>query len=225
MVVSDSVTPVLGVEYAGCNDARNVIATLTTQPSEEAAMAVAKLSPRDRFMQYVSPEPNSGCWLWTGATSGHKIPRGKFSLLINGRWATVQAYRFSYEQFVGLIPPKKHLCHKCDTPLCVNPDHLFVGSSQDNVYDFIQKHSGTSRSSIGLPFGVGINTKGKGYVGYAARLKRQNIGFHLGTYKTPGEAAAVAKEANDIYRAAGTKEAALIALEDFACELRGKLGL
>ncbi len=73
-----------------------------------------------RFMAKVSPEPNSGCWLWTGAiqTQGY----GSFGFGARGR--SVLAHRFSYELHVGPIPAGLSLDHfVCQTRSCVRFDH------------------------------------------------------------------------------------------------------
>lgn len=80
----------------------------------------------------------SGCWLWIGGTrlnsKGVPYPR---------HWTddkkSIGAHRFSFELERGAIPKGMYVCHKCDTPLCVNPDHLFVGTHHDNMRDMVQK--------------------------------------------------------------------------------------
>src|SRR5690606_21325717 len=88
----------------------------------------------DRFMAKAEPVPESGCWLWTGAVqcTGH----GRFGT----RDGTVQyAHRPAWRLHVGDIPAGHYVCHKCDTPLCVNPAHLFIGTATDNMRDASRK--------------------------------------------------------------------------------------
>jgi hypothetical protein len=86
----------------------------------------------DRFMKYVEPEPNSGCWLWVGAWGGD----GYGYFRIGRRLAHSQ--RMSYELFRGPLNGLWAL-HKCDNPPCVNPDHLFLGTQDDNMDDSARK--------------------------------------------------------------------------------------
>lgn len=81
-----------------------------------------------RFMKKVAKEEN-GCWTWLGAK--RKSGYGAFGF---GR-STDYAHRAAYRLFVGPIPGGQYVCHKCDTPLCVNPDHLFVGTATENMQD------------------------------------------------------------------------------------------
>lgn len=105
-----------------------------------------------RFEDKYMPEPNSGCWIWLGAVWKHPYgDRGKMWLA-----GDVQrfAYRISYELFVGPIPDGLLICHKCDTPICVNPDHLFAGTSRDNTQDMIRKGR---RMGVSGPYNVGAS--------------------------------------------------------------------
>jgi hypothetical protein len=60
---------------------------------------------------------------------------GSFS---NGK-KIVKTHRFAYEHFVGSIPDNLCVLHKCDNPSCVRPDHLFLGTCQENIADMLNK--------------------------------------------------------------------------------------
>jgi HNH endonuclease len=87
----------------------------------------------DRFMEKVIPEPNSGCWLWTAGCNNKGY--GDFDVGVR----EVSAHRFSYELFKGPIPKGMFVCHKCDVPSCVNPEHLFLGDQRANLQDASKK--------------------------------------------------------------------------------------
>jgi len=82
-----------------------------------------------------------GCWPWMGAT----LPTGygffTRCTMIDGKRhrTTVYAHRFSYELHHGEIPKGAFVMHACDTPGCVNPGHLKVGTHQDNMDDMRAK--------------------------------------------------------------------------------------
>ena len=79
-----------------------------------------------------------GCWEWVKGKTG----RGRPSLYIgkvDGKDTQQYAHRVSYELHRGEIPEGMMVCHHCDNPGCVNPDHLFVGTAMDNRQDMVSK--------------------------------------------------------------------------------------
>lgn len=83
-----------------------------------------------RFFGRVKPE--NGCWLWLGYKD--RDGYGVFYTKEGNR-----AHRLSYIFFCGPIAEGMHVLHKCDNPSCVNPEHLFLGTNQDNIDDKMVK--------------------------------------------------------------------------------------
>ena len=85
----------------------------------------------ERFLDKISPEPNSGCWLWDASLDGKGY--GQFMTSQNGKPKLLRAHRVSYEMHKGPIPEGLDLDHLCRVPSCVNPDHLEPVTRSENL--------------------------------------------------------------------------------------------
>ena len=91
------------------------------------------MTPEERFWTRVVGDLATGCWLWTGP----RFREGYGSLSYGP--LRIRAHRFSWELHVGPIPEGLVVCHRCDNPPCVRPDHLFLGTQSDNLHDAVAK--------------------------------------------------------------------------------------
>lgn len=95
----------------------------------------------ERFLKKVNKTET--CWIWTSSLSGNGY--GTFCTYDHGNRKKPKhhvASRLSWELFRGPIPEGFLVCHHCDNRLCVNPEHLFLGSYKDNTQDMFNKKRG-----------------------------------------------------------------------------------
>lgn len=93
----------------------------------------SKLGYKDRFMMYVDKKEN-GCWEWTGGTTQGYGRFGFHGKSVAAHRVSMMLFHEPYAEFKDLL-----VCHKCDNTMCVNPDHLFLGTHQDNINDKMAK--------------------------------------------------------------------------------------
>lgn len=116
---------------------------------------VIELIDAEKFYAETFTEPNSGCWLWAPGSVSHGY-REPTSRVLKGPapkgWARgLKIHRASWIlKNKTPIERGNYICHKCDTTICINPDHLFSGSPKENMRDMHQKgRANTSREIRG----------------------------------------------------------------------------
>lgn len=88
-----------------------------------------------RLLHRTIKDEVTNCWTWTGSTNG----RYGHTYVDGVRWFV---HRAAFKFLKGIDPKNMLVCHKCDNPLCINPDHLFLGTHKDNTADMIAKGRG-----------------------------------------------------------------------------------
>jgi hypothetical protein len=96
-------------------------------------MAPPLISIEQKLLRYAVSE--NGCWNWVATKD-----RDGYGLLTHHRGKQIRAHRASYEFHVAKIPVGLLVCHSCDNPSCINPNHLFVGTSKENTRDMLDKN-------------------------------------------------------------------------------------
>lgn len=91
----------------------------------------------------------NNCWLWTGALNKKRGGYGYFK----SKGKIWRVHRLSYEIHNGIFDTNYDVCHKCDNPPCVNPNHLFLGTAKENCQDTVRK----GRTKRGKDHGLNLH--------------------------------------------------------------------
>lgn len=103
----------------------------------------------ERILNGTFINPKTRCWEW----NGHKDKKG-YGRMSDAQSCEVLVHRISWCEFIGQIPKGMHILYHCDNPKCCNPEHLYVGTNEDNVKD--RQARGRSKGAAGEK-----NTKAK----------------------------------------------------------------
>lgn len=150
---------------------------------------------RERFDQNVFPDPNSGCHIWAGGCDEDGYGRLTVGSKLDATHRTVRAHRYIYQLEKGPIPPGLVVMHKCDTRCCVNPDHLALGTHDDNQKDKARKDRGVRGA---WPRGVTKIKRARSKPFMAQTILGGKLRY-LGTFATPDEASAAVEHAKNAY--------------------------
>lgn len=121
---------------------------------------------KDRILKRIEIDSASGCWLWTREKDKKGYARLHIWYPDRGIYVPKLAHRLSIKEFKNIDIENKVVCHSCDTPSCVNPDHLFIGSTVDNLNDMRIK---------GRERGVGFINRNKTHCNKGHSLSGDNL--------------------------------------------------
>lgn len=105
-------------------------------------MPTKPMNPTDRLFRAVFTTTKGACWEW--ALSKDRVGYGRLKVQEGSRslFRHTSAHRYAYEIWVGPIPDGACVLHRCDNRACINPEHLFLGTQQDNMRDMHAKGRG-----------------------------------------------------------------------------------
>jgi len=137
------------------------------------------ISEQDKARFWIKAKQTDYCWNWEGAVNTRGY--GAFNLKDE-----TLAHRIAYQIIYGKIQESLQVLHKCDNPKCINPDHLFTGTHQDNMKDKELKGRSRMLGRASLFYGVSWRNDSKKWRSYVVVNKKMK---HLGSHKTEIEAA------------------------------------
>jgi len=107
---------------------------------------IESLLPWQRVLLRIEVDLETGCWNYSGKKNNKGY--GQVSWMENGHGRGALAHRLIFEKFKGPIPKGREVCHTCDNPRCVNPEHLWHGSRAMNMKDAHEK--GRTKSTFAM---------------------------------------------------------------------------
>lgn len=98
--------------------------------SKACSNAARGRSLAERFLDYYKPGAADACWPWAGT-----VDANGYGVIADDNRRQLRAHRIAYERVNGAVSESRYVCHSCDNPSCVNPNHLWLGSAADNNED------------------------------------------------------------------------------------------
>jgi hypothetical protein len=131
-----------------------------------------------RFWRFVDKRSDNECWPWTGNKNLRGYGRFSVGKKIQG---SEGAHRVSWKLHNNQeIPHKMHIMHKCDNPICVNPNHLVLGTAKENTHDMIAKGRKRTVAPVGDSNGKAILNAEKVRLIRSSKLNHAELGRQLG---------------------------------------------